>query len=87
MHKGRSKITFFLKSMCFLTQRSSTPNDESTSDYALAIAALQAFDAPTTVKHTSGLMVYMIWFRQHGQLQYRHNLFKKNLLYHLHSKT
>lgn len=29
-------------------------------DYALAIAALQALDALTTVKHINGLMVYMI---------------------------
>ena len=71
-----NKLTFSFKSICFLTQRSSATairqivpqHDESTSDYALTIAAWQAFDAPTTVKHTNGLMAYMIWFWQHGQL-------------------
>lgn len=39
--------------------------------YALAIAALQAFAAPTTVKQINGLIAYMIWFRHCRQPQNR----------------
>ena len=44
----------------------------SQTSYALAIAALQAFNAPTTVQHISGLMAYMIWFHHSRQPGCRH---------------
>ena len=71
---GRKKQTLdawthlAFKIVCCLSKHSSVTkvpdSEQDTSrpglDYVLAVTASQAFSAPTTVKHTNGLMAYII---------------------------